>query len=49
MKRIVIVFVGLLLVGWNGVPKNELLEETLYQDTIRILTKNIQILYCVQE
>ncbi|MFP3513143.1 hypothetical protein SB775_26860 [Peribacillus sp. SIMBA_075] len=30
MKRICIVFVGLLLVGWNGVPKNELLEETLY-------------------
>lgn len=30
MKRIVIVFVGLLLVVWNGVPKNELLEETLY-------------------
>ena len=30
MGKIVIVFVGLLLVGWNGVPKNELLEETLY-------------------
>ena len=30
MKKIIIVFVGLFLVGWNGVPKNELLEETLY-------------------
>lgn len=30
MKKIVIVFVGLLLVGWYGVPQNELLEETLY-------------------
>ncbi|GAA0336509.1 hypothetical protein GCM10008967_28580 [Bacillus carboniphilus] len=30
MKKIVIVLVGLLLIGWNGVPKNELLEETLY-------------------
>ncbi|MEV5115564.1 hypothetical protein [Peribacillus frigoritolerans] len=33
MKKLVIlvmVFVGLFLVGWNGVPKNEMLEETLY-------------------
>ncbi|RSD28686.1 hypothetical protein [Mesobacillus subterraneus] len=31
MKKIIMMFVvGLLLVGWNGIPKNELLEETLY-------------------
>jgi len=30
MKKIIIVLVGLFLVGWNGFPKNELLEETLY-------------------
>jgi hypothetical protein len=30
MKRIIIVFVGLVLVGWKGVTENELLEETLY-------------------
>ncbi|MEE3952775.1 hypothetical protein [Peribacillus frigoritolerans] len=36
---LVMVFVGLLLVGWYGVPKNELLEETLYSRYYSYLDK----------